>query len=85
MQNEVYSITTFIFFWNSEFWNRNSDFLIFQQRNSKKIQPESLESKTKSEFCFQWGFQKLERKIGIPNQVRLPAGGTFDDSPVRSM
>jgi hypothetical protein len=24
------------FFWNSEFWTRNSDFSIFQQRNSKK-------------------------------------------------
>ncbi len=24
------------FFWNSEFWNRNSDFSAFQQQNSKK-------------------------------------------------
>jgi hypothetical protein len=59
-----------IFFRNSKFWNWNSDFLIFQQRNSKKkSQPESLELKTESEFRFQWGSQKSEPKIGIPNQV----------------
>ncbi len=65
----VYWIPTFIFFRNSKFRNRNSDFSIFQQRNSKKIQPESSESKTESEFCFRWGSQKLEPKIGIPNLV----------------
>ncbi len=36
MWNEVYWIPTFIFFWYSKFWNRNSNFSIFQQRNSKK-------------------------------------------------
>ncbi len=58
-------------FWgNSKFWNRNSNLLIFQQRNSKeKFQPESLESKTKLEFHFWWGSQKLEPKNGIPNQA----------------
>jgi hypothetical protein len=41
---------------------------IFQQQNSKKIRPESPESKTKLVFHFQWGSQKLEPKIRIPNQ-----------------
>jgi hypothetical protein len=49
--------------------NRNSDFLTLQTLNfKKKIPPESLESKTESEFCLQLGSQKLEPKIGIPNQ-----------------
>ncbi len=57
------------FFRNSEFWNRNSDFSIFQQRNLRKnFRPESSESKAESEFRFQWGSHKLEPKIGIPNQ-----------------
>jgi hypothetical protein len=60
----------YFLFQNSKFWNRNSDLSIFQQRNSKKFQPESPESKTESEFRFQWGSQKLELKIGIPNQAQ---------------
>ncbi len=28
-----------------------------------------MESKTELEFCLQWGSQKSESKIGIPNQV----------------
>jgi hypothetical protein len=55
-------------FWNSEFQNRNSDLMTFQQRNSKKFWPEYPESETESEFCFRWGSQKSEPKIGIPNQ-----------------
>ncbi len=47
----------------SEFWFSDSPDIRIQ----KKIQPESLESKTESEFCLQWGSQKLEPKIGIPN------------------
>jgi hypothetical protein len=49
------------------FANWNSDLMTFQQRNSKKIQPEYPESETELEFCFQWGLQKLEPKIRIPN------------------
>ncbi len=68
-KNEVYWIPTFFFFRNSKFWNRNSNFSTFQQRNLRKFfGPESLESKTESKFCFQWGSQKLEPKIWIPNQ-----------------
>jgi hypothetical protein len=37
----------------------------------KKIQPESSESKTELDFHFQWGSQKLEQKIGIPNQAPI--------------
>ncbi len=52
------------------FANQNFDFLTFQTSEfQKKIQPESLESKTESEFRFQWGSQKSEPKIGIPNQA----------------
>ncbi len=40
----------------------------FQQQNSqKKIRTEYLESETESEFHYQWGSQKSEPKIGIPN------------------
>jgi hypothetical protein len=51
----------------------------------KKIQPESSESKTESEFRFQWGSQKSEPKIGIPNLVPSGVSSTlvftkwFDD------
>jgi hypothetical protein len=49
--------------------NWNSDFLTLQTlKIQKKIQPESLESKTESEFRLRWVSQKLEPKIGIPNQ-----------------
>ncbi len=34
---------------------------------------ESLESKTELEFRLQWGSQKSEPKIGIPNQAALHA------------
>jgi hypothetical protein len=60
------------FFRNSKFWNWNSDLSTFQQRNSKiKFRPESPESKTESEIRFQWGSQKPEPKIRIPNQDLL--------------
>jgi hypothetical protein len=51
--------------------NQNTDFLTLQtlEFQNFKIQPESLESKTESEFCLRWGSQKLEPKIGIPNQA----------------
>ncbi len=50
--------------------NRNSNFLTLQTlKFQKKIQPESLELKTELEFCLRWGSQKLEPKIGIPNQA----------------
>ncbi len=50
--------------------NRNSNFLTLQTLEfQKKIRPESLESNTELEFCLQWGSQKLEPKIGTPNQV----------------
>jgi hypothetical protein len=42
---------------------------LFNSGIQKKIQPESSESISESEFCFQWGSQKSEPKIGIPNQV----------------
>jgi hypothetical protein len=49
--------------------NQNSDFLTLQTSEiQKKIQPESSESNTESEFRLQWGSQKSEPKIGIPNQ-----------------
>jgi hypothetical protein len=54
---------------NSEFWNRNSNLTIFQQQNSKKNPTGSPESKKELEFCFQWGSQESELKIGIPNQA----------------
>ncbi len=41
----------------------------FNSRIQKKIWLESLELKTKSEFCFQWVSQILEPKNGIPNQA----------------
>jgi hypothetical protein len=43
----------------------------------KKNRPESLESKMELEFHFRWGSQKLEPKIGIPNQ-ELDGGSIFD-------
>jgi hypothetical protein len=49
--------------------NQNSNFLTLQTSEfQKKIRPESSESKTESEFRLQWGSQKLEPKIRIPNQ-----------------
>jgi hypothetical protein len=51
--------------------NRNSDFLTLQTLEfQKKIQLESSESNTELEFRLQWGSQKSETKIGIPNQVK---------------
>ncbi len=53
---------------------------------SKKIQLECLKSETELEFYFQWGSQKLEPKIRIPNldgsnaQCQLP----FNTSPLLS-
>ncbi len=74
--NEVYWIPMFHYFWNSKSRNQNSNILIFQQRNSKKIRPESLESKTELEFRFRWGSQKSEPKIGIPNQAPVVVAAT---------
>jgi hypothetical protein len=52
------------------FANWNSNFLTLQTSEfQKKKLLESSESKTESEFRLQWGSQKLEPKIGIPNQV----------------
>ncbi len=49
--------------------NRNSDFLTLQTSEfQRKFRPESSESNTELEFRLQWGSQKLEPKIGIPNQ-----------------
>jgi hypothetical protein len=49
--------------------NQNSNFLTLQTSEyQKKIQPESLESNMESESRLQWGSQKSEPKIGIPNQ-----------------
>ncbi len=49
--------------------NRNSNILTLQTSEfQKEIRPESLESNTESEFRLQWGSQKSEPKIGIPNQ-----------------
>ncbi len=62
-----------LFFRNSKFWNQNSDFLIFQQRNPK-INPAGIfgiKNGITPEFCFQWGSQKLEPKIRIPSEVSL--------------
>jgi hypothetical protein len=54
------------------FANQNSNFLTLQTSEfQKKKKPESLEPKTESEFRLQWGSQKLEPKIGIPNQGLL--------------
>jgi hypothetical protein len=53
------------------FANRNSSFLTFQKLEfQKKIRPEFPESEMKLESHFQWGSQKLEAKIGIPNQAQ---------------
>jgi hypothetical protein len=51
----------FIFFWNLEFWNQNSDFLIFQQQNSKK-NPTKI-----------FG---IKNRIGIPLPMEVPEIGT---------
>ncbi len=49
--------------------NQNSDFLtLLTSEFQKKIRPESSESKTELELRLQWGSQKSEPKIGIPNQ-----------------
>jgi hypothetical protein len=58
-----------LFFSEFRILESDSNFLIFQQRNSKKKRLESSESKMESDFRFGWGSQKLEPKIGIPNQV----------------
>jgi hypothetical protein len=54
---------------------RKSEFQFSDSPNigiKKKIQLESLESQTESESRLQWGSQKSEPKIGIPNQeVRM--------------
>jgi hypothetical protein len=53
---------------NSKFWNRNSNFLTLQTSEFKKYFPTGIFGiKTKLEFCLQWGSQKSEPKIGIPN------------------
>jgi hypothetical protein len=53
---------------NFKFLNQNSNFLTLQTLEfKKKIRSESLESKTELEFRLQWGSQKSEPKIGIPN------------------
>jgi hypothetical protein len=50
-------------------------FLNFSTENSsKKFRPEPSESNTESEFRFQWGSQKSEPKIRIPNQGCLCQG-----------
>jgi hypothetical protein len=42
----------------------------------KEFRLESLESKTKLEFRFQWGSQKFDPKIGIPpNQACMRHSG----------
>ncbi len=47
-------------------------FWLSRHQNSTNIfQPESLESKTESEFRLQWGSQKSELKIGIPNLAAI--------------
>ncbi len=83
-----------LFFSEFQISNWNSDFSIFQQRNlKKKIWPESSESKTESEFCFQWRSQKSEPKIRIPNLVgqcgmilsQVTEGGVFSVYGVSSM
>jgi hypothetical protein len=60
--------------------------MTFQQRNSKKIQPEYPESETELEFHFQWGSQKSGSKIGIPNLVGEDKNGDAknwaDNGPV---
>ncbi len=58
------------FFWEFQISESEFQFLdFFNNGIQKKIRPESLESKAESEFRFQWGSQKLEPKIGIPNQA----------------
>jgi hypothetical protein len=57
------------FFLNSKFWNRNSNFLIFQQQNSKKNPPEIFGIKNGIGIPLPKGSQKSELKIGIPNQA----------------
>ncbi len=55
--------------WNLEFCKSEFLFSDFPKIGiKKKIQPKYPESETKSEFRFQWGSQKSEPKIGIPNQ-----------------
>ncbi len=50
--------------------NRNSDFLTLQTLEFQKTIPTGIFGiKNKLELCLQWGSQKLESKIGIPNQV----------------
>ncbi len=50
--------------------NQNSVFLTLQTSEfQKKVRPESSESNMESEFRLQWGSQKPEPKIGIPNQA----------------
>jgi hypothetical protein len=50
--------------------NQNSNFLTLHTSGfPKKIRPESLELKMESEIHLQWGPQKSEPKVGIPNQA----------------
>jgi hypothetical protein len=51
----------FIIFLKSEFWNQNSNFLIFQERNSKKKLI---------------GIFGIKNRIGIPIQWGVPEIGT---------
>ncbi len=52
--------------------NWNSNFLTLQTSEFQKIiRPESSDSNTESEFRLQWGSQKSEPKIGIPNQDQI--------------
>jgi hypothetical protein len=69
MRDEVYSIPPYIFL---EFRISESEFIFLNFSTAefeKNFRPESSESNTESEFHFQWGSQKLEPKIGIPNLV----------------
>ncbi len=53
--NEMYWVPTYKITGIPNVANRNSDWMTFQQQNSKKIQLDYLESKTEPEFYFQWG------------------------------
>ncbi len=70
MQNEVYWNPTF-FFQNSKFRYRNSNFSIFQQRNSKKNSDRNLRNQKRNRnSASDWGPRNQNQKSEFPTKLR---------------
>ncbi len=79
--NEVYWIPTSILFWNSKFWNRNSDFLIFQQQNSTKNSDRNLWNQTWNwNSASDGGPRNWNQKLEFPTKA-MPTGQTVACPP----